>query len=453
MVHAAVYYQTSNQQFVIGNDRVELTFSTVNASLRNLIDKTTGVDLISRKVGNYNGFVFTYTAPSDTAVQNSGGYLARSITFTPVSVGSGVQLNIRFDQFNAGSATLNLTANLSVTVDNSSPLTTWQLAITNHERVTIQSISLPSISGIGPLSADPANDYLVFPSLSGMLFQDPVHNFAPNRGWGQDYPGGYANMQFLAYYSKESGAGLYLASQDNAGYAKHIAVGLLGADWMEADIAHLAPLQAGADVTVPYSVVLGVFHGDWFDAASVYRSWALEQPWTKSGPLVSRADVPDWLKNSGMIAWKDTLGTPGTPNAYSSLPQAAAVWQQTLQSAPVMDWIGWEKQGPWFNIPDFLPPSQGWPAFDSAASAAHAAGGRLMVEPSTTYATIGAPSWATLQGSATLHADGTMYLTHYDQVDQTGQRVPQTEALMDAPSSGTTCSSTSPCNCSSTQST
>ena len=77
MVHAAVYYQTSNQQFVIGNDRVELTFSTVNASLRNLIDKTTGVDLISRKVGNYNGFVFTYTAPSDTAVQNSGGYLPK----------------------------------------------------------------------------------------------------------------------------------------------------------------------------------------------------------------------------------------------------------------------------------------------------------------------------------------------------------------------------------------
>ena len=42
-----------------------------------------------------------------------------------------------------------------------------------------------------------------------MLFQDPVHNFVLNRGWGYQlyYPGGYHNMQFLAYYSKESEVG------------------------------------------------------------------------------------------------------------------------------------------------------------------------------------------------------------------------------------------------------
>ncbi|HLK47565.1 MAG TPA: DUF6259 domain-containing protein [Bryobacteraceae bacterium] len=427
------YFRTSAQTIAVGNSQIELLFNSANGSLLNLVDKTTGLDLISKKVSNYNGLTFTYTTPSNTTTNYAGGYLARSVSLSGANVATGVQLTIQFDQFSADGVALNLSATLVVTVDNSSPLTSWQVSIANHGQVAIQTVSLPSISGIGQLSNNFVNDYLAVPCFSGMLFQDPAHNFLLNRGWGAQlyYPSGFTNMQFLAYYSRESGTGLYMASQDNAGYLKYMNVGRPGADWMTIDFEYVPPLQSGADVPVPYAVTVGVFHGDWYDAASVYRAWALQQKWAQGGPLMTRADVPNWYKSAGMMGWKDTFTTGGPGNAYVSVSQAAAAWQKQLQATPIIDWVAWENLGPWFNIPDFLPPSQGWPAFDSAVSATHAAGGRLMVEPSTSYATVGAPSWGNLQATASRQADGSMYLQQLSVFNQSIQPVIQTDAEMD----------------------
>src|SRR5581483_4350546 len=238
---------------------------------------------------------------------------------------------------------------------------------------------------------------------SGILFQDPAHNFVFPGGYGgSSYPSGYTNMQFMACFSRELNVGLYLAAEDNAGYSKSFRISKLGNDWLNLDHAFVPEYHVATDVTVPYRVKLGVFHGDWYDAALLYRSWAVQQPWTENGPLVSNRNIPDWLKKTGLMAWKDgfTIFSGPGGNAWPTMAQAASAWQQVVQSPPVIDWIAWEKQGPWRDIPDFLPPSQGWAAFDSAVAATHAAGGKLMVEPSTGYATVGAPSWSTLQAAA-----------------------------------------------------
>ncbi len=431
MAAGGAYFQVSGKTVTVGNAHVQLVFNSANGSLLNLVDMTSGLDLISRKVGNYNGLIFNYATPANSTPQQSGGYLASQVSLSPVNISTGVQLTVQFNGFAATPTALNVSATLVVTVDNSSPLTSWQVSIANHDKITIESVFLPSISGIGQLSNNPANDYLTYPSLSGMLFQDPVHNFRPGAGVGQVYPGGYSNMQFFAYYSQESRAGLYITSQDNAGYAKSLNAGLLGADWMVVNAPYFPPFQAGADVTVPYTVLLGVFHGDWFDAASLYRTWAIQQPWARQGPLVTRADVPDWYKNTGMMGWKDTFSSLGPGNSYASLAQGAAVWKQELQSQPVMDWVAWENQGPWVDDPDFLPPSQGWPAFDAAVSATHSAGGKLMVEPTTNVAAVGGSSWSTFQASASQQADGSMYLNQITTLNQNYQSGTQTNAQMD----------------------
>jgi len=51
----------------------------------------------------------------------------------------------------------------------------------------------------------------------------------------------------------------------------------------------------------PFPFVLGVFDGDWFDAAQEYRKWAVGQPWCAKGPLAKRKDVPDWCKQTGLV--------------------------------------------------------------------------------------------------------------------------------------------------------
>ena len=433
MAQPGAYFKNTGQQITMGNAQVELAFSAATGGLLNLVDKTTGTNFLNQNNAYWNGFTFSYTAPGSTALKYGGGYLAQSVTFTPEYTSNGIRAAVQFSNFVFNGSPLNVSAILTIVVDNVSPLTTWQLSITNQDQITIQSIVLPYLSGIGQISSNPSNDYLVYPSLSGMLFQDPVHNFVLNRGWGyqQYYPGGYDNMQFLAYYSGESGVGLYLASQDTAGYTKYLNSARPNNNWLELDCTYITALQEGASVTVPYSVAVGVFHGDWYDAASLYRSWAIQQKWAQGGSLATRRDVPDWYKKTGAMSWKDTIVGWGPGNSYASLSQAAAVWRQKLQSQPTFAWIGWENQGPWLNSPDFLPPSQGWLAFDATVSATHAAGGRLAAVPSTNYATVGAPSWNTLQPTASQQPDGSMYLTQISVPNQTGNSVNETIAQMD----------------------
>jgi hypothetical protein len=40
--------------------------------------------------------------------------------------------------------------------------------------------------------------------------------------------------------------------------------------------------------------VIGVFDGDWWDAAQIYRSWALHYADWVTEPLQRRYDVPEW---------------------------------------------------------------------------------------------------------------------------------------------------------------
>ena len=399
------------------------------------MDKATGQDFLVQKNAYWNGFMFTYITPGNSTLQYAGGSFAQSVSFSPATTSTGIQVTIQFNRFVVNASALNVSATLIVSVDNVSPLTTWQLSIANQDRITIESVDLPYLTGLGQMSTDPAKDYLAFPSFSGVLLQDPVHNFVPNRGWGWQlyYPSGLENMQFLAYYSGQSGAGLYIASQDTAGYTKYLNSSRSSDNWLELDCFYVPTFQAGASVTVPYPVVVGVFHGDWFDAASLYRAWAVQQPWAQGGPLATRTDVPEWYKNTGMMAYKQTFTAYAASayQSYSDLAPVAAAWQQQIQSSPLMNWIAWETPGPWVDSPDFLPPSQGWAAFDSAVSATHAAGGRLMVEPTTNDATVGAPSWGNLQATASQQADGSMYLYQTSNYNQSYQPVPITNAQMD----------------------
>jgi hypothetical protein len=51
--------------------------------------------------------------------------------------------------------------------------------------------------------------------------------------------------------------------------------------------------------TMPYDVILAGFEGDWFDAAMIYRRWALNHSvWAQAGNLTTRsadASYPSWL--------------------------------------------------------------------------------------------------------------------------------------------------------------
>ncbi len=69
---------------------------------------------------------------------------------------------------------------------------------------------------------------------------------------------------------------------------------------MTCEIAHIQwDARPGKSLAVDYPVVIAALtKGTWQEAASRYRTWAVEQPWCKRGPLrrrVAAGDACDWL--------------------------------------------------------------------------------------------------------------------------------------------------------------
>ena len=76
-------------------------------------------------------------------------------------------------------------------------------------------------------------------------------------------------------------AGLYIGAHDDRVNAK--ALVLTG----DRDVAFHAPNPSGG-----FEVTVAAYRGDWWQAAKIYRDWALTAPWCRKGRILDRADYP-----------------------------------------------------------------------------------------------------------------------------------------------------------------
>ncbi len=124
----------------------------------------------------------------------------------------------------------------------------------------------------------------------GLLHKCPCSSFSG------EYP--QATMQYMAAYN--SSLGFYLAAHDSAGASKTLDA--VVATTITTFSIGAQPPNAGRSSSLAngwmleYPIIIGVFSGDWWDAAQLYRAWALQSAsWTQAGPIAQRKDVPQWL--------------------------------------------------------------------------------------------------------------------------------------------------------------
>ena len=86
-------------------------------------------------------------------------------------------------------------------------------------------------------------------------------------------------------------------------------------------------------------MLIGFFEGDWYDAAQIYRKFALTAPWLREGPLATRGDVPDWLRQT--TAWIRLDGSRNrTPDA---LRDYLSTYRKYLNGTLGVQWYAWDK--------------------------------------------------------------------------------------------------------------
>lgn len=247
----------------------------------------------------------------------------------------------------------------------------WSLALSHPSNDTITTLQFPIVVapyhyGEGEQSA------LVVPSHVGVVYQHPrPEELQPDTpdAWELLGPDPYFNhypgtlfAQFLAYYTSRHG--LYLAAYDTEGGVKLIKP-VHHPHGLRLGIAHAVAWDAPGEHQLGYEVALGMFAGDWYDAADLYRAWYEKSPLVGSR-LVDRRDLPSWLMDSPLHVVLRVQGQidegPAAPNPefvpYSNalplLDRLAGEVEAPL--TPII--MSWERPGPWV-YPDSFPVAGG----------------------------------------------------------------------------------------------
>jgi hypothetical protein len=248
----------------------------------------------------------------------------------------------------------------------------WGLSIRNDAGLFITDVQFPFVVVSYRLKGKPGSEALLRPFRQGELIVGPrpqdlepdsphAWQMLPENGGKSHYPG-MTFAQFLAYYNDR--AGILISCRDATGAIKLIKPVHHGTG-LRLGVAHVGDWPATGARTLEYEVVLQSFRGDWYDAAALYRVWALEQPWART-PLARRTDVPAWLLESPphiMVRMAGELDFgPAPPNQeFLPYPKLLALLGRTADAVgasivPVL--MAWERPGPWI-YPDSFPPVGG----------------------------------------------------------------------------------------------
>jgi hypothetical protein len=225
---------------------------------------------------------------------------AESLKVERRSEGQGETLTLTYGRRRS----LDITVVCSVLLEADSPLSKWRISVRNNTPYGIRAIQYPVVQAPLVLGDSAEDDYFAWARMGGEIIWKPglslsQHSRGEFRADGErgpswlpdQYPGAIA-LQMQSYYDET--AGLYMATYDGAGNVKHFGLTRLK-DGLDVSIEHNYDERPGLNFDLPYDTVLGVFHGDWYTAADLYKRWAVQQSWC-ARKTVDRDDLPAWLK-------------------------------------------------------------------------------------------------------------------------------------------------------------
>ncbi|MGA2259697.1 MAG: DUF6259 domain-containing protein, partial [Thermoguttaceae bacterium] len=194
---------------------------------------------------------------------------------------------------------------------------------------------------------------VLLPRGAGELQQEPWQRSFQYRG---TYPSGWTSMQLLAAYDHDGKAGLYLAMHDPAGSTKDIFVESRPTE-RTVTLAFEHPAAnmgvGGNGFELSGEAVWQLLHGDWFDAAVIYRNWVRHSArWYPRLGSEGRADTPLWMRE--LSAWAQTGGAPDECAAQ------VKEFQKYLGVPVGFHWYSWH-QIPFDNdYPHYFPAKPGF---------------------------------------------------------------------------------------------
>ncbi|TFH74915.1 hypothetical protein E3V39_01825 [Gammaproteobacteria bacterium LSUCC0112] len=381
----AALQSTTNGRFGdllrIGNGTVGVELSAVDGTLRRVWDPRSNIELSdSSSQGfqalwlmqvNQNG---TINSASNHGADSFSYVFGEDIAHNAVTLDLTWQ-GIRF--FNGSSLPAEVTARIRVGCGDGRIL--WSLKANNLQNSNVVEVEYPMLGGIKALGTTGADDRLLAPFFEGAEFKDPVLNRVTVSGL---YPSYRQSMQMMAVY--DSAGGFMLHSNDKGFRTKSFTWSGQEDNRMRWQVSHFFSDEPINSFDLAYDVVLQSFNGNWERAAEIYREAVSSSPWVLQAKQRTR------------VNWFDKVGY-GRLGRYQDMGYGTFIDDQAVNPGqfdlPVLaTYWGWEPYGEWY-YGDYLPPVEGWSAFDNFVSGVHASGTRLNLLLSGIYVDKSVPLW------------------------------------------------------------
>lgn len=251
----------------------------------------------------------------------------------------------------SGEGTFTLVAR--VRLDKEKPLSYWSVEMKEYDGTKVQELIFPYLTNIKEFT----NEEIALSNWTGRLYRNIRKTRKSLAQLKQNRP----TMQLTALYGDEP-SGLYIATNDKESYGKAFTF-----DFRNnlTDYKMINILEMGADKNhykPTYDFILGALHGNWYDAALIYREWAWQQEWTKNNRLHS-GKMNKWLPETDIWVWN-------RGRSDNVLTEAADLKEYLGDYNVSVLWHWWHN-GPYDDaFPEYLPPREGRENFVKAVAEA-----------------------------------------------------------------------------------
>jgi hypothetical protein len=263
---------------------------------------------------------------------------------------------------------LHLKVRCSVSVSSEDDLILWSFSLEGQDSLILEEVCFPMVTMRAPLNDKDISSFVSGQNRGGK-YNSPGQ-WEKGRGLHLNHPGSLA-AQFSCYYN--ACCGFYSATQDNKGYPKRLQF-IRTESGLEYNWKHYCYHNILKPFNLDYPVAMTSFRSenpdistDWYDAADIYKAWALKQPFCAK-TIAERDNLPAWLKEGfAMVKFRRKL-TYFKPDVrleyqsdrYTRFEEIKGwlkdYWKQNFPDVPlvVILW-GWEKNSTWIS-PDYFPP-------------------------------------------------------------------------------------------------
>ena len=263
LVVLSLFACQQSDKVVLENGKLRLEFDKENATLLSMVDLETGYEYLD-------------TEAEPQRLWNIIPLNEEDVIAEPTEVKVEKLSNHEVKLTWSGKEAFTLVAR--VRLDNEKPLSYWSVEMSDYDGAKVKELIFPYLTNIKAFT----NEEIVLSDWTGALYKNPRATQKSLSLFKRNHK--HQAMQLSAIYGDEP-SGLYIATNDTESYGKNFLV-----EFREAltDYQMINILDVASDKTSykpSYDFILGTLHGDWYDAALIYREWALQQEWVKNSRL------------------------------------------------------------------------------------------------------------------------------------------------------------------------